>query len=497
MNDEFIQELAACSDDPLRYVYWAYPWGEPGELEEYAGPDIWQEQLFTLIRDVLKSGEKLVLISVKSGHGVGKSAASSMLIDWGMSTFEGTKGVVTANTERQLRTKTWVELSKWRRLSITRELFKIKATSMFSNDPEQRTEWRFDMSPWSERNTEAFAGLHNKGKRIVLVMDEASAIPDIVHEVAEGALTDSDTQIIWVMFGNPTKNTGRFREAFEDGKFAHRWKQITVDSRTSAFTNKKLIDQWIEDYGLDHDFTRVRVLGQFPKHDVSSFISREDVKNALRRSVPLVHVEPPIIGVDCARFGDDSTILFPRRGRDARTLPIERYQGLDTMQVADRVAEMYQRIHAQMIYVDGGGLGAGVVDRLRQLQFPVHEVTFSAKADGVNPVERNIRYSNKRAEIWGAMRDWLKTAVLQEYEIDNDYDIVDDLTTTQYYLNNRDEIQLEPKSEIKRREGRSPDLADALACTFAMPALHQFLGPENDNAVENSMNYNPYFRKGA
>ena len=490
MTDDLIDFLASASSDPLAYAYGAYPWGEPGELEEYEGPDLWQRQLFTIIRDSLAAGENIIRIAVRSGHGVGKSAGSSMLIDWGMSTFEGTKGVVTANTERQLRTKTWVELAKWRRLSLTRELFKLKATSLFSNDPDQRSEWRFDMAPWSERNTEAFAGLHNKGKRIILIMDEASGIPDIVWEVAEGAMTDKDTQIIWIVFGNPTKNTGRFRECFGDGRFSGRWHQITVDGRTSAITNKELINQWIEDYGIDHDFVRVRVLGEFPKHDVSSFISRTDVLNALSRQLDHTAHEPVVIGVDPARYGDDSTVIFPRQGRDARSRPIERVQGLSTIEVANRVAEAFNRYTAQMVFVDGTGLGAGVVDQLRALNIPTHEVQFSSAAIQMS-ASRGANYFNKRAQIWGEMRDWLKGAALQQYTIDKDYTIIDDLTSTQFYFNAKDQIQLEPKEEIKRREGRSPDIADALAVTFALPALAQVIVPTVPQLIT-SLNYNPY-----
>jgi hypothetical protein len=492
MNDELIHELARCSSDPLRYAFMAYPWGEPGtDLAKHDGPDFWQIELFDKIGRALRSGQRVVRIAVKSGHGIGKSAGSSILTDWGMSTFEGTKGVITANTERQLRTKTWVELAKWRRLSITRELFKMKATALFSQDPEQRNEWRFDMSPWSERNTEAFAGLHNQGKRLILIMDEASGIPDIVWEVAEGALTDEDTQIIWVAFGNPTRNSGRFFECFDDGRFADRWEQITVDSRISRFTNKEELAKRIEDYGLDHDYTRVRILGLFPKHDVLSFISRASVMSALSRDLEGYNHEPVVIGVDPARFGNDASVIFPRQGRDARSRPIERHEKLDTVQLAAKAAEAYSRYQATMIYVDGTGVGGGVVDQLRNLGFPVYDVQFSSSADNTNQQGVGTRYANKRAEIWGGMRDWLATGVLQNFEIDTDYTIIDDLISTHYYYTPKDEIQLEPKSVIKQREGRSPDIADALACTFAMPSLH-LAGPQDAQTFISSINYNPY-----
>ena len=496
--EEIIDALARLKNNPLAYALWAYPWGEEGtELEEYSAPDLWQQELFRYIGDELSAGNQIVRVAVKSGHGIGKSAASSILIDWGMSTFVGTKGVVTANTERQLRTKTWVELAKWRRLSLTKDFFRIKATSLFSNDPDLRSEWRFDMAPWSERNTEAFAGLHNKGKRIVLIMDEASAISDLVFETAEGALTDKNTQIIIILFGNPTRNTGRFRECFDDGKHAHRWKQITVDSRESAIANQELIKQWGEDYGEDSDFFRVRARGLFPKHDVSSLIPRELVQAALNRKLEYTPNEPVVLGVDVARFGDDSSVIFPRQGRDGSSRKIERYQSLNTVQLAERVAAAYARYDAKMIYVDTTGVGAGVVDNLRAAGFPVHEVNFASKPDGIETSFGSIRLANKRAEIWSAMRDWLVGASLQDFEVDKDHSMLDDLTTTNYFYNKDNAIQLEPKDEIKRREGFSPDIADALACTFAMPALIDFAPLGRNNFEEPEVAGNPYRRIAA
>jgi len=496
MNAEIFEKLAEYSDDPLGYVYWAYPWLDPRyDLRKWRGPDVWQRRAFTKIGNALQSGEKVVRIAIKSGHGIGKSAFSSMLADWGMSTFEGARGIVTAGTERQLRTRTWVEFAKWRRLSMTKDLFKLRATSLHSVDPEMTDEWRYDMSPWSERNTEAFAGLHNEGKRLILMMDEASAIHDLVWEVAEGAMTDADTQIIWVALGNPTKNTGRFRECFDDGKFAHRWMQETVNSMEAATTNKEQLQQYIDDYGIDHDFTRVRVLGEFPRSDVSSLISREDVMNAIAREVgSYVPHENIILGVDVARFGDDNSVIFPRQGRDARSRPIELYKGLDTMQLASRVAECFEKYGAHQINVDETGLGAGVVDRLRQLGFPVYGVNFSGKPE---PNSYNIKCENMRAGIWLEASRWMKGALLQDFTIDQDYTIVDDLITTNYAYNKRDAMQLEAKELIKSREGRSPDVGDALALTFAFPSLATRPRKKIKTTYTNSRKYNPYQRKEA
>src|SRR5262249_37449575 len=157
------------------------------------------------------------------------------------------RGVVTANTETQLKTKTWSELGKWFGLFLAKDLFKLTATAIFSKDETRERTWRIDMVPWSERTTEAFAGLHNQGRRILVLFDEASAIPDIIWETTEGALTDKDTEIIWAVFGNPTRNVGRFKDCFT-GTHAKFWQPWQVDSRTVSFTNKEQIAKWITAY---------------------------------------------------------------------------------------------------------------------------------------------------------------------------------------------------------------------------------------------------------
>ena len=162
-----------------------------------------------------------------------------MLVKWALDTCEDTRVVVTANTEKQIINKTWPEVTKWANLAITRDWFKPTATGLISTQPGRERSWRADAVTWSENNTEAFAGLHNKGKRIVLVFDEASGIADKVWEVAQGALTDEGTELIWIVRGNPTKNTGGFRECF--GKRRNLWRTRQIDSRTVEGTNKEYL----------------------------------------------------------------------------------------------------------------------------------------------------------------------------------------------------------------------------------------------------------------
>src|ERR1700749_933514 len=175
--------LASVRDDPFAFAMGAFPWGEPGSaLEAFPdGPMPWARDLMERVRLGLLDANEAIQEAVASGHGIAKSATVGMLILWAFTTFPDTRGVVTANTETQLKTKTWAELGKWFNLCfLARDHFVLNATSLISKDPSRERTWRVDIIPWSEKNTEAFAGLHNKGKRLLLIMPEAYAIPDII-----------------------------------------------------------------------------------------------------------------------------------------------------------------------------------------------------------------------------------------------------------------------------------------------------------------------------
>lgn len=488
-----IEELAGFSRDPLGFVIFAFPWGEPGsELTGGAAPEPWQERVLRDLGEGLITTAEAVRLARTSGHGIGKSALVSWIILWAIATFEDTRGVVTANTETQLKTKTWVELAKWYRMFIGRDLFQMTATALFSVDPEHSRTWRIDLVPWSERNTEAFAGLHNQGKRILVVFDEASSIPDVIWETTEGALTDRNTEIVWLVTGNPTRNRGRFRDCFQGGRFAHRWRAATIDSRTVSFTDKEQIAAWVADYGEDSDFVRVRVRGVFPRMDAVSFIPEHLAREAVNRAVTAFG-EPVVIGVDVARFGDDASVIYPRKGRDASTLPVEILRGVDTMTLASRVAATFLRYSATVVMVDEGGVGGGVVDRLRQLRIPVMGVNFGARSDGSMWTE-GVQYANKRAEIWGSMREWLRTGSIPHLVIDQNVTLVDELTGPTYGMTN-EAIQLERKEDMRRRGQVSPNVADALACTFAFPVWEAPQGLLEEQPLVVTPDYNPFERE--
>jgi hypothetical protein len=400
--------------------------------------------------------------------------------------------ILTANTETQLRSKSWPEVTKWVQRGINKHWFKLTATSLYSVDPSHERLWRADAIPWSEENTEAFAGLHNEGRRLMLVFDESSSIADQIWEVAEGALTDANTEIIWLVFGNPTRSQGRFRECF--GRFRHRWDTGNIDSREVEGTNVALAEQWIHDYGEDSDFVRVRVRGLFPQAGSLQFIGDDLVREAASKDRKVAHVReaPLVMGVDVARFGDDPSVIAFRSGRDARTLPSIKLRNVDTMQLSARVAEEATRHRVDTIFVDGGGVGGGVVDRLRQIGLRnVLEIQFQGKSDYALPnQDRAIGFANKRAEMWGSMREWLKGGAIST----DDLELHTDLTAVEYGYVLRDgqeRIILEKKEEMRRRGLASPDNADALAITFAYPVLGPAIS-ERHRKAHYRADYDPY-----
>jgi hypothetical protein len=458
LEQELVNDIADFDSDPAGFVAYSYPWGE-GELAQSSGARQWQTEILDCIGDHLRGESRFVplRIAVSSGHGIGKSALVSWITDWALSTCEDCKIICTANTGAQLDTKTQPELAKWFRLSINSHWFEVNVTSIRVKDKAHQATWRADLIPWNERNPEAFAGAHNKGKRILVIFDEASAIPDIIWQTIEGALTDEDTEIIFLAFGNPTQNTGRFKECF--GSLKHRWKTYQIDSRTVEGTNKQQIQEWIDDYGEDSDFVRVRVRGEFPRAGSTQFIPSDIVANARRYKADGFQHLPKIGSCDVARFGDDQTVIGDRQGRKARI--IKRLRGQSLTQVALHCADYIDRERPDAFVIDGDGLGAGVFDDLKSRNYDRR--TLLVEFHGGATATDQQKYFNKRAEVWGDMRDWLHNA-----DIPDDPELDTDLTGVQYGFSNKGQIQLERKQDMKKRGLSSPDAGDMLAMTFGV-----------------------------
>lgn len=477
----------------MAFVLGAFPWSEPDtELEKFAGPDPWQLAILIALRDGLLTPNEAIQLAVASGHGIGKSCLVAWIILWAFCTAPDTRGVVTANTETQLKTKTWAELGKWFNLFIAKEHFHLTATALLSKDPTRERTWRIDMVPWSEKNTEAFAGLHNKGKRVVLIMDEGSAIPDVIYEVAEGALTDSDTEILWLVFGNPTRNTGRFKECFGDGRFADAWKTWQIDSRTVEVTNKTQIAKWIKSYGEDSDFVRIRVRGVFPRTGEMEFFSAADIDAAMAREPISSLADPLALGVDVARYGSNNSVIFARKGRDAVSIPRKSFNGMATDKLADQVFVCHTQWSPDGIFIDGGGVGGGVVDSCRRMQLFVYEVQFGGKDDitGVLFDTAGEKYANKRAAMYGAARAWLKTGALPP-----DPELRAAMLAITYTFDKKDQILLTAKEDIMdENPGIILDDLDAFVLTFGGPLSAHANAGGIHHSVKSSTesDYNPY-----
>lgn len=470
-NDLLLIELGTFALKPRSFVYWGWGWMEPGtELAKRAGPELWQDEVLAYLENMLLAGllqpdqviSEAIQIAVKSGHNIGKSALVCWLILWALSTREDTKGVVTANTEKQLRLKLWSELAKWHRLFIAKSMFKVTATSIQASDPDREKEWRIDAIPWSEDNPEAFAGLHNLGKRILVIFDEASGIVDKIWETIDGVMNEAGTELIWLCTGNPTRNVGRFRECFDPDGQGQFWKTFSVDSRQVSFTNKERIQKAIDLWGEDNDYIKVRWLGLFPASSAAQLISSDDLKLAMNREVQSFYGEALIIGVDVARYGDNESVITFRRGKDARTIPALRFRGLNNVELANQIASQMAKHNPDAVMIDGGGVGGGVIDTLRSWGHSPMEVQFGSA--GSIPLGGE-HAANKRAEMYLSFRTWLKEGgcLQNSTELYNQFVSVEYTHSKAKHM--KEAIILTPKEEMDE----SPDWADAIACTFAFP----------------------------
>jgi hypothetical protein len=458
-EQQLIEDIAGFTHDPLGFVNYAFPWGETGPLEKFPGPRAWQAEVFTDVGIHLENPETRFnpfLFAVGSGHGIGKSAFFGMLLNWGLSTCEDCKVVLTANTKTQLLTKTMPEVTKWFRMSINAHWWNTQAMSISTIDKKHEKTWKADAVTWSANNTEAFAGLHNVDKRIIVGFDESSAIDDVVWEVTEGALTDENTEILWFAFGNFTRASGRFRECFR--RFKHRWRGKQIDSRTVEGTNKAQIQKWQEDYGENSDFFKIRVRGIPPNMSMKQFISTEDVDKAfgLELKPEQYDFAPKILSVDPAWEGDDEFVIGLRQGlhfRILRTIP----KNDNDIQMATLIAVIEDEEEADAVFVDGG-FGTGIVSAGKVMHRKWQIVWFGEKSNDEGCL-------NKRSEMWKATKDWLK----EGGSIPKDPQLQSELTTPETVARFDGKIQLESKEDMKSRGVGSPNRADALALTFAYP----------------------------
>ena len=413
-----------------------------------AEPQAWQREALEAVRDTPR-------VACKSGHGVGKSALLSWVILWYLIT-RSCRIVCTANSANQLNQVLWAEIQKWARmmpkgiqsqLEITSDKISVKGVDSSCHARVSRKE-----------NPEALQGFHHE--RLLFVIDECSGVDDVIFEVAQGALSTAGSKIL--MVGNPTRNAGYFYDAFN--KNAHRWHKMTVSCADAEYVSDDFIEDMAQQYGEDSAIFSVRVKGEFAETSEDSLIPRHLVDSAIDREVDAMTVAP-IWGLDPARFGGDRTALAKRQG-NVLIEPIKAWQGKDLMETVGIILAEWETTsfmdRPSEICVDSIGVGAGVVDRLRELGMP---------ARGVNVAESPAlgnRYQRLRDELWFKCREWFEA---RDCQVPDQDELLHELTSLRFKILSSGKFKAEGKDEMKKRGLRSPDLADALVLTFAAQAV--------------------------
>ena len=463
----------AIADDVEAFVMYAFPWGVKNTpLARFTGPRKWQREVLRDVTEHIKSQQgkvdfDTIRSAVSSGRGIGKSALVSWLVLWMLTTRIGGSVVVSANSENQLRSVTWAELTKWSAMLINSHWWEISATKLVpakwltdivEKDLKKGTRyWACEGKLWSEENPDSYAGVHNQDG-MMLIFDESSGIPDAIWDVGAGFFTENTPDRYWFAFSNPRRNSGYFFECF-NAKRAF-WKSRTVDARTVEDTDKAVYEQIIAEYGENSSQAKIEVYGDFPSAGEDQFIGPTLVDDAMKRPKYKDMTAPIIVGVDPARGGADATVIVVRQGRDL--VAIKRYQGEDTMTIVGRVIEAIEEYKPTLTVIDEGGLGYGILDRLTEQRYKVRGINFGNKA------KHPIAFGNKRAEMWNDMRNWLKSA-----SIPTDRQLRADLTGPAKRPDSSGTIFLEGKKEMRARGLASPDAADALCVTFAFPVAHR------------------------
>lgn len=463
-------------DDPLGWAAYSFDWDNdptiqivktPKEFQdrwesEY-GLDLWALRLLDTWGKAIRAngfeGKKAVeafQAAISSGHGIGKSTLTAIIILFIMSTRPHCRGMVTANTSDQLRTKTWAELGKWKKRCIFGHWFEYNngKGNMNLYHKEFPESWRTDAQTCREENSESFAGLHSASSSPFYIFDEASAIPDKIWEVAEGGMTDGEP--FWFVFGNPTRNSGRFRECWR--KFRHRWHTEIVDSRTVQITNKDKIAEWIKDYGEDSDFVKVRVRGVFPSQSVKQYFPENIIEAARGRHIAphQYNFAPKILTLDPAWDGDDALEFGLLQGLTFKLLKSIPKNDNDVV-IANILSQLEDEHQADGVNVDAG-YGTGIVSIGRSWGRDWNLIWFS----GASP---DPGFLNMRAYMAGQTKKWLMDGGC----IPDNEELCSDLSNIETVSRVDGKIQLESKKDMKARGLPSPNKLDCLMLGHALP----------------------------
>lgn len=427
-----------------------------------AEPDAWQVEV---LEALVKSGFNRFCL--KASKGPGKTTILAWAILWFLATRMHPKVVCTSITEDNLKDGLWSELSKWQQCSpFLQAAFTWRNERFVSNEFPQT--WWASARTWpkgadASQQANTLAGVH--ADNVLFVIDEAGGVPDAVAAAAEGGLANASKEhgreALLIIAGNPTHLEGPLYRACTSERALWWVKEISGDPDDPKRAPRVDIE-WaraqIAKYGRDNPFVLVNVFGQFPPSSSNALMGPDVVQKAMKR---VLHEsvwgrEVKVLGVDIARFGDDRSVLVLRQGPVVHQPVVIR--NLDTMALAGRIALYIEEHQPDGVFLDQATFGMGAVDRLQQLGFPVMGIDFGGKAT-------SARYANMRAEMWFKMSEWVKAnGCLPDMP-----ELVTELTTPLYKFNDENRLQLERKAEIKKRTGCSPDIADAIALTFAHP----------------------------
>lgn len=412
----------------------------------------WQEKFLEKIADPLTRR-----ISVRAGHGVGKSTACSWALIWHMLMRFPQKSVCTAPTSSQLFDALFSEVKKWVNAlpEVLRDSFDVLSDRIvLKASPESSF---ISARTASKEKPEALAGVHSE--HVLLIADEAPGVPEEIFEAAAGSM--SGFSATTVLIGNPTRNSGLFFKTHH--QLSKDWHTMHVSCLDNPLVSQDFVEQISETYGRDSNQFRVRVMGEFALHEDDTLIAAELVDAAMDRDLAPESHEPIVFGCDIARYGDDRTVICKRQGNVV--VDFVSWTGADLMETVGRIMAHARQDKPEVICVDSIGLGAGVADRLRevvgdepQLQCDVRDVNVSEVA-ALNPTVAKMR-----DELWVAVRDWLKARACK---LPRSGDLRGELVSPKYTFTSSGKLKVEGKQEMKKRGLRSPDLADALCLTFA------------------------------
>ena len=432
-----VEAIAALRADPALFV----------ETVLQATPQKWQRKAL----DAIATNDR---VAIKSGHGVGKTAFESWVVLWWLMTHYPCKVAVTANSAHQLSDVLWTEIDRWARNMppAFKDLLEFKSDKISLKGATDS----FAVARTSRReNPESLAGFHSP--HMLFVVEEASGVPNVIFETASGALSTPGAKII--MCGNPTRSDGYFYDAFHGDR--DKWNCITVSCEEGEYVDPKFIDEMADKYGGDSNVFKVRVLGEFPTQSDDVLLPLHLIEDAVTRDVEAGPTTPVVWGLDVARFGGDRSALAKRQG-NVLIEPIKTWQNKDLMELAGIVLSEYDAVpysmRPQAIYIDAIGLGAGLADRLRELDMPAVAVSVSETAS------LKDRFNRLRDELFWGAREWFEA---RDCHIPDDGTLMAELSGIRYKYLSTGKLKVESKDEMKRRGQRSPDVADAFVLTFS------------------------------